>query len=109
MMDIVIGLVIAGLMYCFYVYARAQNEVRRKNKATLDLVRSEEKNEALERIESLIFDLRHELLNEQRINQELLTEAHKKIFKKVQKIEAFLIKDLSDDEFDSYMAQEDHD
>ena len=108
-MNIVIGLVIAGLMYFIYIYTQAQNGVRRDNKAALDLVRSEEKNEALYRIESLIVDLRLELLNEQRINQELLTEAHKKTFRKVEKIEAFLIKDLSDDEFDSYMAQDNYD
>lgn len=108
-MNIVIGLVIAGLMYFIYIYTQAQNEVRRVNKAALDLVRSEEKNEALYRIESLIVDLRNELLNEHRINQELLTEAHKKTFKKAEKIEAFLIKDLSNDELESYISQYDYD
>lgn len=107
-MNIVIGLVIIGLIYYCYVHIQAHNEFRSEHQARLDLVRSEEEKDTLYRIESLITDLKYEVIAENRTNQERLLEDNKKIFRKVQKIEAFLIKDLSDDDFDSYMAQEDY-
>lgn len=107
-MNIVIGLVIVGVIFYCFIYIKAQNELRSEKQAISELVRSEEERETLYRIESLIVDLHSEARAKNRTDQERLLEDNKEIIRKIQRIEGFLVKDLSDDDFDSYMAQEDY-
>lgn len=104
-MNIVIGLVIAGFIYYCYIKIRVHNELRSERQEALNLVISEERKATLDRIESLIVDLRNELLHEKMIDQERLLHADKKIFGKIEKIEALLTKDMSDEELECYRDQ----
>ena len=105
-MNIVIGIIIIGFVYYCYIKVQGHNEFRSEYQERLKLMISEENKDALRRIEGLIVDLEDRIITEQRTNQELLIHNQKETYKKMQKMEVFLAKDLNDDELNSYIAQD---
>lgn len=93
-MNIILGIIIIALI----VYFSIQNDLKMRYEEARKLVRAEEEKQALDRIESLIVDLRDDLLKEMRFNHDHLLERHEKTFKTLQRIEVLVFENFDDDE-----------